>query len=86
MVTWCAQYTLDHWDNASCFEQFCLLRILFKHSCKSEALYGPFAIVICRRLNSNVRWVSSLAIFDCEEARLGRSRRAQAEEDVEQGA
>lgn len=78
MMTWYAQHSLNHGNNACAVEQFLLLRILLEDSSKCKSFYGTFPLVFRWRLDGNVRRVSAFALFDSEEACICRMRRSQA--------
>lgn len=82
MMTWCAQHSLNHRNNAGAVEQFLLLRTLLENSGKCKSFYRTFPLVLCWRLDSDVRRVSAFALFNSEEARICRVRGSQAQENV----
>lgn len=73
MMAWRTQYTLDHRHNTGAVEQFLLVRIFLKHSCKSKSFNRTFPVVACRWLDGDVCWMMSLAIFDREETSFCRT-------------
>ena len=80
-----SQYTLHQRQHACTLEQLSLSRIFLKDTRKGKFLDGPFAVVVGRRLDGDVRGVVVGIAFDGEEAVVVDGRGgAEAEVDVEQ--